>query len=69
MAFVLMTEKQLIRENLHIWLQVNMPVNTFPGNADYEISGNANVEWYDCVNGENTDADYHSAIWIPVKRK
>ena len=40
-----------------------------PGNADYEISGNANVEWYDCVNGENTDADYHSAIWIPVKRK
>ena len=40
-----------------------------PGNADYEISGNANVEWYDCVNGENTDADYHSAIWIPIKRK
>lgn len=40
-----------------------------PGNPDYEICGNANVEWYDCVNGEKTDPDYHSAIWIPVKRK
>ena len=40
-----------------------------PGNPDYEISGNANVEWYDCMNGEKTDPDYHSAIWIPVKRK
>lgn len=40
-----------------------------PGNPDYEISGNANVEWYDCMNGEKTDPDYHSAIWVPVKRK
>lgn len=40
-----------------------------PNNPDYEIAGNANVEWYDCVNGEKTDADYHSAIWIPIKRK
>ena len=40
-----------------------------PGNPDYEISGNANVEWYDCMNGEKTDPDYHSAIWLPVKRK
>lgn len=40
-----------------------------PGNPDYEISGNANVEWYDCMNGEKSDPDYHSAIWIPVKRK
>lgn len=40
-----------------------------PGNPDYEIRGNANVEWYDCMNGEKTDPDYHSAIWIPVKRK
>jgi len=40
-----------------------------PGNPDYEISGNTNVEWYDCVNGEKTDSDYHSAIWIPVKKK
>ena len=40
-----------------------------PGNPDYELYGNANVEWYDCVNGEKTDKDYHSAIWIPVKKK
>lgn len=40
-----------------------------PGNPDYELSGSANVEWYDCVNGEKTDADYHSAIWVPVKKK
>lgn len=40
-----------------------------PGNPEYEISGNANVEWYDTVNGEKTDPDYHSAIWIPVKKK
>ena len=40
-----------------------------PGNPDYELSGNATVEWYDCVNGEKTDPDYHSAIWVPVKRK
>ncbi len=50
-------------------------VNTYifkewlPGNPDFEICGNANVEWYDCVNGEKTDPDYHSAIWIPVRRK
>ena len=35
----------------------------------YELSGNANIEWYDCINGEKTDSDYHSAIWIPVRRK
>ncbi len=40
-----------------------------PGNPDYEICGNATVEWYDCINGETTDPDYHSAIWVPVKRK
>ena len=40
-----------------------------PGNPDYELCGNASVEWYDCVNGEKTDPDYHSAIWVPVKRK
>ncbi|MBQ7670159.1 MAG: AraC family transcriptional regulator [Clostridia bacterium] len=40
-----------------------------PGNSEYEISGNATIEWYDCINGEKTDPDYHSAIWIPVKRK
>ena len=40
-----------------------------PGNPDYELCGNATVEWYDCINGETTDPDYHSAIWVPVKRK
>ena len=40
-----------------------------PGNPDFELRGNANVEWYDCMNGEKTDPDYHSAIWLPVKRK
>ena len=40
-----------------------------PGNPEWELSGQANVEWYDCINGEKTDADYHSAIWLPVKRK
>ncbi|MBQ7275912.1 MAG: AraC family transcriptional regulator [Bacilli bacterium] len=40
-----------------------------PGNPDYEIDGNATVEWYDCINGEMTAPDYHSAIWIPVKEK
>ena len=40
-----------------------------PGNPDYELCGNATVEWYDCVNGEKTDPDYHSAIWVPVKHK
>ena len=40
-----------------------------PGNPEYELSGNANVEWYDCINGEKTDPDYHSAIWVPVRKK
>ena len=38
-----------------------------PGNPDYEISGNANVEWY--ADGDPAAADYRSAIWIPVKKK
>lgn len=40
-----------------------------PGNPDYELCGSASVEWYDCVNGEKTDPDYHSAIWVPVQKK
>ena len=40
-----------------------------PGNLDYELCGNATVEWYDCLHGEKNDADYHSAIWVPVQRK
>ena len=40
-----------------------------PGNPDYELCGSATVEWYDCINGEKTDPDYRSAVWVPVKRK
>ena len=40
-----------------------------PGNPDYELCGNANVEWYDTIHGEMSDPDYHSAVWIPVRRK
>lgn len=39
-----------------------------PGNPDYELSGNATAEWYDCK-AMPTDKDYHSAIWIPVMKK
>lgn len=48
---------------------VNTKVFTewLPGNPDYEISGNANVEWY--AEGDPASADYRSAIWIPVKKK
>ncbi|MBQ9828043.1 MAG: AraC family transcriptional regulator [Lachnospiraceae bacterium] len=40
-----------------------------PGNPEYELCGNACVEWYDCINGEKTDPDYRSAIWVPVRKK
>ncbi len=40
-----------------------------PGNPDFELRGSATVEWYDCVNGEMTDPDYRSAVWVPVKRR
>ena len=36
---------------------------------DCPFCGNASAEWYDCINGEKSDPDSHSAIWIPVKRK
>jgi len=39
-----------------------------PGNTEYELSGQYNVEWYSSE-GNNKDADYKSEIWIPVKRK
>lgn len=38
-----------------------------PGNPDFEMAGYYNIEWYSC-DGEKSDADYKSAIWIPVKR-
>lgn len=38
-----------------------------PGNPEYEIADNINVEWYS--KGDMQSVDYESAIWIPVKRK
>jgi len=49
--------------NTQIWQE------WLPGNPDYEFSGNCNIEWYDCINGNKEDEDYHSAIWIPVRKK
>ena len=38
-----------------------------PGNPNYEIVREINIEWY---SKENWKAkDYESGIWIPVKRK
>ena len=39
-----------------------------PNNSEYELRANYNIEWYDCT-GDQNDEDYHSAIWIPVKKK
>ena len=39
-----------------------------PNNREYEVRGNYNIEWYDCTADMN-DENYHSAIWIPVKKK
>jgi len=38
-----------------------------PGNPDFGIAGYYNIEWYSC-DGNKDDADYKSAIWVPVKR-
>lgn len=38
-----------------------------PGNPDFEMAGYYNIEWYSC-DGEKSDADYQSGIWVPVKR-
>jgi len=38
-----------------------------PLNKDFELRDDGNIEWYDCVNGEKTDADYHTQIWLPIK--
>ena len=39
-----------------------------PGNGEYELSGNATIEWYDCTTDKD-DPNYRSAIWLPVKKK
>ena len=38
-----------------------------PNNKEYEVRANYNIEWYDCTT-DMDDKNYHSAIWIPVKR-
>ena len=39
-----------------------------PNNQEYEVRANYNIEWYDCTS-DMKDSNYHSAIWIPVKKK
>lgn len=39
-----------------------------PNNSEYELAGKYNVEWYSETEN-NTDSDYQSAVWIPVRRK
>ena len=39
-----------------------------PGNPDFEIAMGISVEWYSS-NEKTGDANYQSAIWIPVNRK
>ena len=39
-----------------------------PGNPDYEVAAYASVEWYDGP-GDTSAPDYHSAVWIPVRKK
>ena len=38
-----------------------------PGNPDYEMAGFYNLEWYS-PDGEQSDPDYKSGIWVPVRR-
>ena len=39
-----------------------------PNNSEYELRKNCCVEWYDCT-GDMNDENYHSAIWLPIKKK
>jgi len=39
-----------------------------PGNKEYEIDGDFNIEWYS-NGGLPSDVDYQSAVWIPIKKK
>lgn len=40
-----------------------------PNNPEFELDGNANVEWYDVMSNGKNDPNYRSGIWIPIKRK
>lgn len=37
-----------------------------PLNKEFELRNDGNIEWYD-LNGEQTDLDYHTQIWLPIK--
>ena len=39
------------------------------GTCDPAIGKTGPLEWYDSINGEKSDPNYHTAIWVPVKRK
>ena len=39
-----------------------------PGNTEYELADDLNIEWYS-NQGDVTDDDYESAVWIPVRKK
>lgn len=39
-----------------------------PNNSEYELAAGVSLEWYSSE-GKTTDADYESAVWIPVKKK
>ena len=53
--------KALQDVNTKIWKE------WLPGNPDFEFPGRVNIEWYG--DGDPSVSDYHSAIWIPVKKK
>jgi AraC family transcriptional regulator len=38
-----------------------------PGNVEYEIADSINIEVY--TEGDTSAADYHSEIWLPVRKK
>ena len=40
-----------------------------PLNPDYELCGDAMIEWYDPDCADTSAPDYHSAVWVMVKRK
>lgn len=40
-----------------------------PNNPDYELCGDATIEWYDPDCTDTSAPDYHSAVWVPLKRK
>ena len=39
-----------------------------PNNNEYKVRANYNIEWYDCTTDMH-DENYHSAIWIPIKKR